>query len=197
MDTQKNFHYYANWAKERIDEMDATLTSLEDKAAQLKADARDKANQVLASLRKIRDDFRDTVKKQAAANEAAWKSAKAQLESEWTVFQGEVSKNIESFGKQVEHQQAIFRSQADAQLKAWRDAANQLGADAKSFAAERRSELEAAAKRMDADAAQAEEKLRKASSESWSALMTALNETRAAFDHANQTAQEAFRKAAA
>jgi hypothetical protein len=125
---------------------------------------------------------------------------KTQLETEWTAFQAEVNNNIESFGKQIERQQAIFRHQADAQLKAWREAADQLGAAAKSFAAERRAEIEGAVKRMHADAAQAEEKLRKlnqAGSQSWSALTTALSETRAAFDRANQADRDAFRKAAA
>lgn len=200
MGTQSGFHYYLNWAKARIDEMDATLTSLGGKADELKAGAREKANQVLADLHKMRDDFRDTVNKEKAANEAAWKSVKPQLESDWTAFQAKVASNIESFGKQVEQQQAIFRGQADAQLKAWRDAADQLGAAAKSFAAEHRAEIEAVAKRMDADAVQAEEKLRKlsqAGGQSWSALMTALSETRAAFDRANQSAQDAVRKAAA
>lgn len=40
------------------------------KAAELTAGAREKADQVLADLRKTRDDFRDAVNKQAEANEA-------------------------------------------------------------------------------------------------------------------------------
>jgi len=194
------FHYYFNWAKERLDEMDATLTLLEGKTAELNAAAREKTGQVLADLRKMSDEFRDTVNKQAAANEDAWKSVKAQLESEWTAFQAELSKNVASFGKQIEQQQAIFQRQADAQMKAWREASDQLGATAQSFAAERRAEIEAVVKRMEAEATQAEERLRKfnqAGTESWSALMTALGETRSAFDRANEAAQEALRKAAA
>ena len=200
MSTQSGFHYYLNWAKARIDEMDATLSSLEGKAAELTAGAREKADHVLADLHKTRDDFRDAVNKQAEANEATWKSVKAQLESEWTAFQAEVNKNIDSFGKQIEQQQAIFQRQGDAQLKAWRDIADQLGAAAKGVAAERRAEIQAVAKRMGADADQAEEKLRnlnQAGRQSWSALMTALSETRAAFDRANETAQDAYRKTAA
>ncbi len=200
MDTQSGFHYYLNWAKARIDEMDATLTSLEDKTVELKAGARKKADKVLADLHKTRDKFQDIFRKQSTANEAAWKSVEAQLDSEWTAFQAEVNNNIESFGKQMDQQQTIFRHQADAQLKAWREAADQLGAAAKSFAAERRAEIDAAVKRMDADAAQAEEKLRElnqAGRQSWYALTTALSETRAAFDRANQAAHDAFRKAVA
>ena len=65
MATQSSIHFYLNWAKERIDEMDATLASLETKVSEVQADARVKANQILADLRKKRDDFRSTVKKQA------------------------------------------------------------------------------------------------------------------------------------
>jgi len=199
MSTQSSIHFYLNWAKERIDEMDATLASLESKVSEVHADARVKANQVLTDLRKKRDDFRATVKKQAEANEATWIKEKARLETEWSAFESEVKKYVESFGKQIEQQQAIFQRQANAQAKAWRDAADQLRVAAKNFAAERRAEIEVVVKRMDADATQAEEKLwrlNQAGSQSWSALTTALSETRAAFDRANQAAQDAFRKAA-
>jgi hypothetical protein len=199
MTTQSNIHFFVNWAKERLDEMDATLTLLEGKVGGVQADARDKANKVLADLRKKRDDFRDTVKKQSEANEAAWISAKTKLESEWNVFEVEVKKYVESFGNQIEQQQAIFKLQSAAQLKAWREAANKLNSSAKDFAAERRGEIDAAVKRMNTDATAAEEKLQKlnqAGSQSWSALMAALTETRAAFDRANQAAVDAFKRAA-
>jgi hypothetical protein len=199
MATQSSIHFYLNWAKERIDEMDATLASLETKLSEVQADARVKANQVLADLRKKRDDFQTTVKKQAEVNEAAWIKAKAQLETEWTAFETEVKKYVDTFGKKIEQQQATFKLQAAAQLKAWREAADKLRTAGKEFAAERRGEIETTVKRMEADAAVAEERLQKlnqAGMQSWSALMGALAETRAAFDRANQAAQEAFKRAA-
>jgi hypothetical protein len=199
MATQSSIHFYLNWAKERIDEMDATLASLETKLSEVQADARVKANQVLADLRKKRDDFQSTVKKQAEVNEAAWIKAKAQLETEWSAFETEVKKYVDTFGKKIEQQQATFKLQAAAQLKAWREAADKLRTAGKEFAAERRGEIETTVKRMEADAAVAEERLQKlnqAGMQSWSALMGALAETRAAFDRANQAAQEAFKRAA-
>ena len=192
-------HFYVNWAKERLDEMDAALTSLEGEIGGVQADARHMANNALADLRKSRDGFRDTVKKQAEASEAAWIGAKAKLEDEWNSFEAGVRKYVESFGKQIEDQQTTFTLQAEAQLKAWREAADKLGSDAKKFAAERRAEIDAAVKRMSVDAAAAEEKLQKlnqAGTKSWSSLMAALTETRAAFDRANQAAWEAFKRAA-
>ena len=77
----------------------------------------------------------------------------------------------------------IFKLQAAAQLKAWREAADKLGGDAKKFATERRVEIDASVKRVQADAAVAEEKLQKQldqmGPQSWSALMATLTETRA------------------
>lgn len=198
MPAQSNFHFFLNWAKGRIDEMDAALASLEGKVGDVQADAHVKANQVLADLRKKRDDFQNTVKKQSEANEAVWGNAKAQLESEWSAFEVGVKKYVESFGKQIELQQATFKLQSAAQLKAWHDAADKLASFAKEFAAERRDEIDAVAKRMSTDAAAAEEKLHKlnqAGTQSWSALMASLAETRAAFDRANEAAREAFKRA--
>ena len=200
MSGQDNIHFFTNWAKERLDEMDAALTSLDGKAAEVQADAKDKASKVLAELRKNCDDFREAIRKQAGAGEAAWTSAKAKLETDWSAFETEVKKYVESYGKEFELQQATFELQAAAQLKAWREAADKLASAAGEFASERRDEIESNVKRMKADAGAAEEKLRKlneAGNQSWSALTAALTETRAVFDRANQTAREAFKRATA
>jgi hypothetical protein len=199
MPMQSNIHFYVNWAKERLDEMDATLTSFESKVAEVQADARDRADKVLSVLREKRDEFRNVVKKQAEANEAAWTTAQVQLENEWGSFETEAKKYVESFVKQAEQQQETFKLQAAAQLNAWREAADKLGSAANEFAAERRNEIDAALKRMNADAVAAEAKLLKlgeAGTQSWSVLTAALTETRATFDRANQALREQFKRSA-
>ena len=51
MPEQSRMHFYLNWAKERIDEMDATLASLDAKVcSQWEADLKVKANQLIADL---------------------------------------------------------------------------------------------------------------------------------------------------
>ena len=72
MPTQSSAHFFLNWAKERIDEMDAVLASLEAKASQEKAEAKAKADQLIADLKKRRDEFQAKVKAQAEASEATW-----------------------------------------------------------------------------------------------------------------------------
>ena len=199
MPAQSSMHFYFNWAKERIDEMDAILSSLEAKANDVQADSRVKANQFIADLHKKRDEFQELVRGQTDAGEAAWLRAKSQLENNWNGFEAEVKKYIETFGKQIKHQQATFQDVAAAQLKAWREAAENIHNAAANLAGDRRPDIDAALKRMKADASEAEanlQKLTRAGTESWAALNTALAESRAAFDRANQSAWDAFRRAA-
>ena len=122
---------------------------------------------------------------------SGWTSAKAKLEPEWNSFEAEVRKYVESFGKQIEQQRATFKLQSAAQLKAWREAADKLAGDTRQFTTERQAEIDAAVKRMQADAAAAEVKLLKQmGTQSWSALMAVLTETRTAFDRAARRSSE-------
>jgi hypothetical protein len=199
MAEQSKMHFYLNWAKERIDEMDATLASLEAKAGQLQADSKAKANQLVADLQKHRDEFQAAVKKQAEAGEAAWQATKPQLESRWNEFEAQVKTYIDTVGKQVQQQQATFRGVAAAQVKAWREAADKLGDAAAQVAATQRANIDTALKQMKAGASEAEaqfQKLKQAGSESWSVFGAALAESRKAFDRANQAAWEALKHAA-
>ena len=197
MPAQSSMHFYFNWAKERIDEMDAVLASLEAKAGEVQAESRSKADLLIADLHTKRDEFQEVAKKQADAGEAAWLRTKSQLEGTWNGFEIEVKKYVETFGKQV--QQTTFQNAAAAQLKAWRDAAEKIYYAAAGLAVDRRSDIDATLTRMKADASKAEANLqefKRAGTESWAALNGALAESRAAFDRANQSAWDALKRAA-
>ena len=199
MPEQSSLHSYLEWTKQRIDEMDATLASLESKANRVQADSKAKADQFIADLTKRRDEFQAQVKAQAQAGEAALQAGKAQLEAQWSGFETQVKAYFDTVGKQIEQQQATFRDIAAAQMKAWRDAADHIHNEAATFAAARRSDIDVAVDQMKAHAAEADARLQKfkqAGSESWSALSAALAESRKAFDQANQEAWDAFRRAA-
>jgi DNA anti-recombination protein RmuC len=199
MQENTRMHFYLNWAKERIDEMDAVLGSLQAKAIQVQADSKAKADQLMGDLKKRRDEFHATAEKQAEAGEAAWKRTKAQLETRWNEFEAQVNTYVETVGEQVKQQQTTFRDVAAAQVKAWREAADQLHDEAAKLAAARRSDIDAAVSQMKADASEAEarlQKLKEAGGESWTALGAALAESRKAFDHANQIAWDALKRAA-
>ncbi len=190
-------HFFFNWAKERMDEMDAILSSLEGKANQLSAESGAAAEKIVAELRSKRDSFFNDMKKQGEASEAAWLQVKAKLEAEWNAFQSEAKKYFEGVSQQAKQQQMTFEEVAAAQLKAWREAADKMQVASAEFATDGRVKIEAALQQMKAEAAAAEanlQKLGKAGNESWSALSSALAESRAAFDRANQAAWDAFKR---
>jgi hypothetical protein len=194
MPEQSSVHFYLNWTKQRIDEMDAALASLEARADRVHADSKVKAEQLVTDLKKRRDEFQATAKKQAEEGEAAWQRTKTQLESQWQGFEAQIKTYLETIGKQIEQQQATFRELAGAQVKAWRNVADQLQAEVTRVAAEKRVDVDAAVKQIKVDAAEAEARLQKfkqAGGESWTALSAALAESRKAFDRATQQAWDA------
>jgi len=199
MTEQSNVHFFVNWAKERLDEMDAALASFDVKANEVKAESKVKADQLIEDLKKRRGEFAASVKKQTEAGEAAWARAKADLETQWNQFEAQVQTYLEMIGRQIEQQQATFKDLAAAQVKAWREAADKFTEAAGKLATERRADFDAALKQMKLDGSEAEarfQKLRQAGTETWSALNAALDESRKAFDRANQAAWDAFKRAA-
>src|SRR5258708_24374458 len=126
-------HFYLNWAKERIDEMDAVLGSLESKAGQIAAESRATAEKIVAELRTKRDAFSSDMKKQAEASEGAWLQAKQKLESQWDSFQADARKFVEDFGQQLNLRHTTFDEVATAQLKSWRGDGSQMAAAPREF----------------------------------------------------------------
>jgi hypothetical protein len=199
MPEHSSVHLYVNWAKERLDEMDATLASLEAKASQLKADAKAKGDECISDLKKRRNEFQAKAKAQVEASEAAWQAAKMQLEAQWSDFEARVKTYFETVGKQIEQQQSTSREVAAAQVKAWREAADKFHDAATKMATEEGANVDTAIKQMKADAAETDarlQSLKQAGSESWTGLSGALAESRKAFDQANQKAWDAFKRAA-
>ena len=107
MSEQSSMHSYLSWTKERIDEMDATLASLEARAGRVKADAQAKADRLIADLKKRRDEFQAKVKAEAAAD-------KKQLESQWNGFEANVKTYFETVDKQIDQQPDSERFSRDA-----------------------------------------------------------------------------------
>ena len=193
---QSSAHFYSNWAKERIDEMDAVLASLEVKAKEAKEKSGVQADQLLVDLKKRRQEFSTALKVRAEAGEAAWARAKADLERQWSGFETQVKNYFGSVGKQLEQQHATFSVIVAAQAKAWRDAADKLQNAAAKVLDARRADVDAAVEQMKSDAAEAGarlQKLKQAGTESWSELSAALAESRKAFDEANHSAWKALK----
>ena len=186
-----------NWAKVRLDEIDATLTAWEAAVAKLQGDAKTKAETALANMRAKRDAFRETIRKDTEQIETDWNREKAVRDADWKSFEASAQKFIDDATTEVQLQKTAFRARADAQQRAWQDAIDKLQQNAAKLTAENKAKADAALKEMKADAAAAQaklEKLKGAGTESWAAYQQALADSRASFDRANQAAHDALSK---
>jgi len=190
-------HVYMNWANERMDEMNAILVALEKQVRKLTG-TQSKGEELMAELKKLRDEFAAAMKRHAEAGEAMWDRAKPELESQWNSFDQKLKAYFHTIGKHAEQQLETFQDVAAAQKRAWRDAAEKFASSADKLAAGKRPAIDAAIKQMNSDAAEMEahlNKLKHAGQQSWTALSGALDQSRRAFDKANQKAWDAFRRA--
>lgn len=73
-------------SKERIDEMDGSLATLESKSCRNAGRVPVKADQLIADLRNGRNEFENTVRKQAKTREAAWQTIERRLGTQWKAF---------------------------------------------------------------------------------------------------------------
>lgn len=162
MSEQSSLHAYLNWAKERIDEMDAALASFEAKAGEAKADLKPKVDQLIVDLKKRRDEFHAALKTQAEVGEAAWARVEADMEAQW----GTVSK-LRS--KPTSTPSASRSSSSRSRSRTSRPLKRRLGARRptscttllQKIAAGRRADVEAALKQMKSDASEADAGSRK------------------------------------
>ncbi len=90
MASQSKMHPYVDWAKERLDEIDATLASFESSVAKMQTEARARAEKALTDIRGTRDAFRKSLAEHAQASETAFDQLKASLETRWTAFEADV-----------------------------------------------------------------------------------------------------------
>jgi hypothetical protein len=191
-------HGSIDWARERLDEMDATLALLERKLSDFKSENRATAERAIADMREQRAALKQVIDAKRQASEADWQQTKATVESRWTAFEAAVQKWGDATRQDVAVQNEIFAARTEAQLKAWKDIIDQLEASAKASASDRRREIESAMAtiRADREVVKAKlETLKRSGKEARIALASALDESRAAFDRANQKASEALKRA--
>src|SRR5262249_7447639 len=92
-----SMHPYLDWTKQRIDEMDAALASLEAKVPDVIGELRGKAEECLAMLKKQRNEFQAQATVQAEVGEAALRALKAQLETQWEKFEADLNAYFATF----------------------------------------------------------------------------------------------------
>jgi hypothetical protein len=121
-----NAHPHLAWAMWGLDEIEATLASIES-GLRSRASVHPKAESVMVDMRTARDAFRKSIAEHdARVNDAALARSKADLEGQWAAFEDSVQNYLDAVDKQVSEQETVFRARADAQSKAWLQAIDNL-----------------------------------------------------------------------
>ena len=94
-------HLYLNWAKERIDEMNAVLASLEGRAVQVTAESQAKADELIADLHRKRNAFLENMKKRSKAKLPGWRRRQGWI-LEWDRLPSPTSRNMSITGPAVQ-----------------------------------------------------------------------------------------------
>jgi hypothetical protein len=123
---RSSLHPYARWTKKRIDKMDTTLGALETNANRLTSEFLANSDRMIADLKKRRDKFARTVRKNSRANGKTVERAKAQLDAQWKTFDAQVKDYFKTVEKRFAPRQTLFKKVATAQARAWRDATRAL-----------------------------------------------------------------------
>ncbi len=198
MTNQGGMHAYTEWAKSRLDEMDAAVSSMEAGIKDLRSQARANAESALADMKIKRDEFSKEMDELREAGELAWADINIQMQANWNAFEAAAKSYLNSAAETAEQNRAAFRARAEAQMKAWQDTVEKLQGAATDFTGARKADLETAAEKMrrEAELAKARlDSLSQAGTESWSAMMKALSDSRQAFEKANKAAFESFKRA--
>jgi hypothetical protein len=191
---------YAAWARHRLDEMDAALTSLAAKSDQLKLEAKAEATRLTAEMAKWRADFEAEAKAQMKAAEDALEASKTHLEQQRATFEDHLKTYVETVGKDIDQKRSTFDGLAAAQAKAWREGAERLQSAATQLGADNQAKAEKALAHVRSQAAEWEAQMTKLGADanaSWSSLSETLEASRKTFDEASHTAWDAIKSALA
>ncbi len=176
-------------AQERLAEIDATITVLQEQADKADAAAREKARDAVAALKGIRDTYKKELDgvaargRQMTAEQLA--VARAALTAPWTQFQQALDLDVRSLKLDVAQRKAIIQARIKAEQAYWQGIVGDLQTSAANITAEQRAAIDARIAAVRAHAAAAEARLTRlgrASQTAWSALKQGFIDSRQVFD---------------
>jgi hypothetical protein len=195
-------HAAIEWAKARLSEIDATMTTLEEDAGKLHDDARKRADEIIQRLQADREAYRAKIEGIVAdgrqQTESMVADTRAALEARWSEFERDLEGYLTTINSEIALRKAVFQARMKAEEAYWRQAIADLKASASSVATERRAALDAriAAVQAEADAAKARlARLQQAGGDAWSALRDGLAEARGVFDKTQEAVRAAIERA--
>ena len=172
-------------AQERLAEIDATISVLQDDADKADGAARQKARDAVASLRTIRETYRKEIDGVVAQGRemttAQLAMARTALTAPWVQFEQALDQDVTAVKLDAEQRKALVQARIKAEQTYWQTVITDLQATAAGLTAEQRAAIDARIARVRAHAEEAQMRLTKlgnASQSAWSALKQGLVSSR-------------------
>ncbi|MGX1101388.1 CerR family C-terminal domain-containing protein [Amorphus sp. MBR-141] len=202
MTKQSRAHEQVEWTKQKLDEIDATLASLEKSVDDVRGDARKDADRALGRLKAAREAYAKKVDTLRADVDAARDVADAvydSLEAEWDEIELAFQSFLTAAADQADVAKAAVSARAEAQRLSWQHSVDAIRASASQAVDRAHGEFDAALERLDAARFKVEAKLGQASAagdESWQAVKDGIDQTRQAHERTWKKISEAISKIA-
>lgn len=182
-------------AQERLAEIDATISVLQDEADKADGAVRQKAHDAVASLRTIRETYRkelDGVVAQGREMTAAQLAmARTALTAPWTQFEQVLDQDVATIRLGAEQRKALVLARIRAEQTYWQGVVTDLQASAAGLTAEQRAAIDVRIARVKAHAEEAQMRLTKlgrTTQSAWSALKQGLVSSRQIFEEGYRNA---------
>lgn len=176
-------------AQERLAEIDATITVLQESVDTLQGAARQKAQAAVAGLRAIRQTYRKEIdgivaqSRQMTADQLA--VVRSALAAPWAQFEQSLDRDVATIKLGAEQRKALVEARIKAEQGYWQGVVADLQASAATLTVEQRAAIDARIARIKARAASAEARLNKlghASQSAWSVLKQGFANSRQTFE---------------
>lgn len=176
-------------AQERLAEIDATITVLQEDADKVQGAARQRAHDAVASLRTLRETYRKEVDgvvaqgRQMTADQLT--AVRAALTAPWTQFEQALDQDVAAVKLDATQRKALIEARIKAEQAYWQTVITDLQASASALTAEQRAAIDARIARVRARADEAQARLTKlahAGQSAWSVLKQGFVNSRQIFD---------------
>lgn len=200
MSKQSLAHESLEWTKQKLDEIDAILASLEDSVETLKSEARREADRAIARIQTARRAFKvkvDDIRADAAAVKGTADDAYVAREAEWAEVELGFQAFLTAAAGQADVVKEALAARAEAQGKSWQSSLSAIRAAASDAIDQARGDIDAAIGRLTAETEKAQTKLGRVSAagdESWQAIKSGLEETRSAYERTWKKITDALAK---
>lgn len=172
MTTQGSAHRSIAWSKQKLDELDATITELDGLAKNLQGDARGKADKAVDRIRSARDAFKTEVDAAGKAVKGSVADVQHNLDDDWVEAELAFQGFLAAAAGDASLAKSAILARAEAQRKSWLAGLDRIRDSATSAATAARSEMDAAVQRLAGEAG----KVSTAGDESWKAIRGGLAE---------------------